>query len=304
MSSEPFQIVYDGPALADGKMDVADLGPALIALGEVVARTNQILNGDRATVTVRINASSKPGSFPSLLELYQQTKALIPDGEIKTGLDILAVLGMAAAENPQGVIGGVVDLWLKLRGENPKVVSENHENRTATIEADGENYTVNQTVLNVYGDQVIRQHFYPIVSPLNRDGVDEIRTEHSGVVSARIAKNQAPVFLPDRWREEAPQEAVEIWDERTQAIAVEIISSHTLPGYKWRFISRLYGLFTAHMLDTEFLERYHRGDVKLSGTDWLEVELRTTTTRAGDLEHQVLKVTRVIKAPEQQSLAP
>jgi hypothetical protein len=299
MSSEPFGIVYDGPALADGNMNVADLGPALFALGEVVARTNYLLNGDLATVTVRINASRKPGSFPSLLEIYQQVAPLVPDGTIKDGFDILAILGMTSTGDTKAAIGGVVDLWKRLKGEKPKVVETNPTNRTATVEVAGENHTVNQTVLTVYGDPQIHQYFPTVIAPLRREGVDEFRTEHRGAVAAHVDKQEAR-FFDKPWPIDETTDGP--LDDRTQELAVEVVTFHTRTGYKWRFISRLYGLFTADMLDEDFVEKIHRGEERLSGTDWLRVQLRTVTDTLGNQEFQVLKVLGVVAGPKQESI--
>lgn len=39
-------IKYDGPELSGGEMDVRDLTPALLALGEIAKVANQKFNGD------------------------------------------------------------------------------------------------------------------------------------------------------------------------------------------------------------------------------------------------------------------
>lgn len=38
MSREHFHLVYDGPALAENRMDVRTLAPALLAMGDLVER--------------------------------------------------------------------------------------------------------------------------------------------------------------------------------------------------------------------------------------------------------------------------
>lgn len=48
--SEKSVIRYDGPALADHSMDVADLAPALMALSDLLKIANTYMNGDRAGV--------------------------------------------------------------------------------------------------------------------------------------------------------------------------------------------------------------------------------------------------------------
>ena len=44
MAEIEFHIAYDGPALVDGRMDVRDLAPALIALGELFQEANGMIN--------------------------------------------------------------------------------------------------------------------------------------------------------------------------------------------------------------------------------------------------------------------
>jgi hypothetical protein len=56
MADGGFLVAYDGPEVAGGHMDVADLAPALLGIGEACREANAILNGDRATVSVRIRA--------------------------------------------------------------------------------------------------------------------------------------------------------------------------------------------------------------------------------------------------------
>ena len=45
---------YDGPALKEHSMDVADLAPALLGLSEIVKIANKKINGDRSAVKVLV----------------------------------------------------------------------------------------------------------------------------------------------------------------------------------------------------------------------------------------------------------
>ncbi|WP_061165200.1 hypothetical protein [Caballeronia temeraria] len=60
---ERFNVVYDGPALAEHRMDVRDLAPALVAIADLFTAANKELNGDSADVRVEVKGSFKAGSF-------------------------------------------------------------------------------------------------------------------------------------------------------------------------------------------------------------------------------------------------
>ena len=68
-----FDIVYDGPAVADGSMNVRDLGPAMMAVGAAFESANRVANGDRATINVNVRATSQ-GSFEILFEVVQSAQ--------------------------------------------------------------------------------------------------------------------------------------------------------------------------------------------------------------------------------------
>lgn len=66
-----FHLVHDGPALVQHQMDVRALAAALLAMGDLVERANELLNGSQATVSVNVHASFKSGSFGIDLKLAQ-----------------------------------------------------------------------------------------------------------------------------------------------------------------------------------------------------------------------------------------
>ena len=58
MSQTSFSIAYDGPAVESGSMDVRDLAPALLALGQLFDAANSVLNDERTTISVNVQATS------------------------------------------------------------------------------------------------------------------------------------------------------------------------------------------------------------------------------------------------------
>ena len=70
MSKVAFQLRYDGPALSEHGMDVADLAPALLALGDLIKRANANVNGD-AKVNLIVQSDFEHKCFQVSLELVQ-----------------------------------------------------------------------------------------------------------------------------------------------------------------------------------------------------------------------------------------
>ena len=88
VSQAQFTIAYDGPALRDGVMDVRDLAPALLAVGKLFDAANLTINGNAATVSVRVRATV-PGSFEILIDLAQTITQHLTDlfvGDRATGV--------------------------------------------------------------------------------------------------------------------------------------------------------------------------------------------------------------------------
>ncbi len=56
MSHTTFQIIYDGPALENSTMDVKDLAPALLALGE--ANNENVISENELTMVLMIESPS------------------------------------------------------------------------------------------------------------------------------------------------------------------------------------------------------------------------------------------------------
>ena len=76
MTSADFTLTYDGPALATHEMNVRDLAPAMLAVGELFEAMNGLYNGKLAEVAVNVRAYS-PGCFNVHFDVVQ----VIRDGK-------------------------------------------------------------------------------------------------------------------------------------------------------------------------------------------------------------------------------
>ena len=59
MSRENFQISYDGPALSVNEMNIKDLAPALLSLGELFEEANEIITKREVVQEVRRGMSAQ-----------------------------------------------------------------------------------------------------------------------------------------------------------------------------------------------------------------------------------------------------
>jgi hypothetical protein len=95
-TTEVFHVKYDGPALASHEMDVKDLAPALLAIGELLEEANRILNGGRVSITVNIKAT-EAGSVDVVLtaaqNILQQAASLFNSDGVNSVLNVKEILG-------------------------------------------------------------------------------------------------------------------------------------------------------------------------------------------------------------------
>jgi hypothetical protein len=63
MNENHFRVIYDGPAVEDGEMEIGQLAPSLLALGKLVEALDAIESGETGRVRVMVRSDLRPGSF-------------------------------------------------------------------------------------------------------------------------------------------------------------------------------------------------------------------------------------------------
>ena len=168
-----FQISYDGPALESGRMDVRDLAPALLAVGELCQASNHVLNGDRAKVAVNVSSEFQRGSFQVDLEVAQTiakaAKDTLLSREVATGLTLAAVLGLV-----KGAQVSLIALYKLLKGKKPKNTTTLRSGDIRIEFEDGKTVEVGRDVVKLYNDSTVREHAKNVVRPLERDGIQVV----------------------------------------------------------------------------------------------------------------------------------
>ena len=100
---------YDGPALSEHEMDVHDLAPSLLALADLCKISNEIFNGDAASVRVLVRADHEQKCFQLQFDLvqtlYDQLTTLMGKDSIKNAKELLEWIGILTVGGVIGVAG-------------------------------------------------------------------------------------------------------------------------------------------------------------------------------------------------------
>ena len=161
-----FSVSYEGDALAQNTMDVRDLAPALLALGQSFERANSLFNGDRASISLRIRAT-KPGSFEIGLFLQQVLEGAtdVLSGDLMVSAFVLKELLIGGGD--KGVIG-LLQFLKHLGGKKPQQIEETPDGITFEAENVKEVKKLGQELT----DEDVRDVRYEILNAYSQGDVE------------------------------------------------------------------------------------------------------------------------------------
>lgn len=294
MSAKEFSVAFSGPAVDEGAMDVADLAPALLALGDLLRSANQVVNGDRATVKLQVKAEARVGSFEVDLQVIQGTldqmrSALLGDGAIAAERLFSLIVGGG------GIVSGLFGLikWLGNRQPDSTTTLENGD---VQITIGDQSQVFSQNVINIYNDRPTRYNASRSVAALkDRDGLERIEFKDDKHVLESINKADVGQFDPV----ETP--SVEVSSSERE-VALEVVTA-TFDGTRlWR-VNDGSNVFNVGIEDHDFVSRIESGQVAFRKGDVLRVVMRTEQSigPSGKLstQHTIKTVVEKITAPQQ-----
>lgn len=288
MSRENFNISYDGPALVSHEMDIKELAPALLSLGELFEEANKALNGDRVKVSVNIKATS-PGSldisFALVQDILEATKTLFSSDEVSAIVNAKELLGLLFV----GCSGSGIGLfklinWLKNR--NIKNVTKIEDGRFKLTTEDGEIQYTNEKEIKLFGLINIRKKIESVVKPLKRDGIDKIKISNTcdgQVLESQVDKESVDYF-------DAPKIDEEIIDEKEIEMSLQIVNLSFQKDGKWKF-SDGNSSFFAEVIDESFNKQIEENEKVFAKDDLLKV----VAIRRQSLVMGVIKTDYIIK---------
>ena len=291
---QPFKVIYDGPALAEHRMDVRDLAPALIAIADLFTSANKELNSENTEVRLEVRGSFKAGSFHSELIFVQSLASQIRDlfagpsaNAFSNALAILAALGIVGG-------GGLIGLIRTLRGRKPQRTEPEGTNTRVWI-SELESFIVEEAIYRLYQNRAVRISLQKALSPLEREGISSFGIVRGDAVELSIENDELDAFSMS----DDPGEVV------TDTIAHKVLLLESVvfkDGNKWRVHDGSFAFFAA-LDDEQFIAKVDAGE-RFGKGDVLVVDLRQTqiiTDEGLRNEYRIVKV-REHRAPLQPAL--
>src|ERR1022692_1892815 len=199
MSISQFQLAYDGEALRAGTMDVYELAPALLSVGDLVKDANRYLNSDRATVSVNVQSDFRRGSFEIYLvidqSLIEQAKGVLFGAAVIDAKTIFETV-FGAIEKGAKVVKGLISLYKILQGEAivPGQVTITGNSVTIINSRIGE-VPADANSASLYTIDAMRTLLERVLRPITKPGIDTLEVRQKKRVVASISKRDLPQRL-------------------------------------------------------------------------------------------------------------
>jgi len=286
MSRAAFTIAYDGPALSDHTMDVRDLAPAMMALGQLCDAANTVLNGERSRIRVNVKATA-PGSFEIVFEIIQTTSqhflSLMTSPEASAAANLKSLLfGGGGA-----VVGYKSLLWLikVLRGQTPNKITTLPKDMVRITIGD-QTFDIPIALMRLYQDLPVRVAAQKVVEePLKSDGITSFEVREGKNVRLKVEKQEAPFFSKPIIEDDMLLDTV----VRSN---FSIVSLAFKEDNKWRLNDGANPI-SVNIEDKEFLDRVDKNQISFSKGDILLCDVRVVqkqTEQGLRTEYTVVRV--------------
>ena len=226
MSKASFRVAFDGEALAEHTMNVRDLAPALMGLGDAFVEANKILHGEKTAVEVHVTPQIEENCFDIGIEVLQYwgaIKEFLRQSDTSAAKELVDWL-LLNKEIAGGAVVGVLYLYRKIRGRRPTNVirlKDSNGNPLRRLQFQGmPDIIVDEKTYELYNSDKLRRYLARVLQPLRqKEGIESFNAYEKGNAASgmRLNKDEAreidfslpePVAIEDVEPGKEPVEAV------------------------------------------------------------------------------------------------
>lgn len=304
MSKTSFTMSFDGPALKEGRIDVRQLAPALLALGRMIETANRTLNGAEHPVKVEAVAT-QIGSFEVVIDVllpyWETLRGLLTSQDMDGALKLAEALGLIGTAG-----GGLIWLLRRLRGKPITSATRDHNGQIVIRFPDDKgnetSIVVPADTLRLYQELAVQRELKSLLDTLATEGMETITfiprdKPKEPAYPVQLTRDDRQIVQPV----EMPSETV---IDTTQRMALSIRSLAFTEGNKWRLFDGQ-NVITATIEDKNFLDQVDRSLARFAKGDVLICQVRTIQKQTPEglkTEHTVLQVIEHRPAPTQMTI--
>lgn len=270
MSESHFTLIFDGEAVRNGEIDVRDLAPPLLAVGDMIQRANALINGEKAAVSVKVKATQK-GSFEVDLSLVQSLAdmatlffdyAELHKDSVAAANDLLDLIFKVTGVGLGG--GGLLALIKWMKGRKPDKIIPNGGEVHVHI---GDNiFITDERIICLAEDKAIREQAKKAVSTLGANGINKLSVRRDKAENLEITQEDVPSF-------EIPETEDEELSDETRRMTLQVIALSFKEDNKWR-VTDGGDPFSANITDETFLQQVASDEIAFAKHDYLVCEVR------------------------------
>jgi len=300
-------IKLEGPAIEEG-LNLFDLAPSLIAIGNVITESNKIVNPEGREIAINIKPFEK-GSFIIDLYLFAQTNfdqilSFISSDYAEQIKTLLEWIGLTVAIG--GVGKGLIQLIKFLKGK-PQNVEKLSSGDIRYTNKNGQSFTTNEKVNKLYNNCVIQNNTYQGFGKLlQQKGINEINTYIKDDIKSLETIKKEDVEALKNFSEISGEE--NIINESESKIYLKFKrGSFDGDGNNWSFRigNKDKDVIVAAVKDDIFLKKVKSGEIRPNHKDTFKVILKTKQKMKNEeliTSYEIMKVLEYTEAPKQMNI--
>ncbi|MBU3979173.1 hypothetical protein KJ980_05400 [Patescibacteria group bacterium] len=298
--AQKVNLIYKLEGEFEDGIDVKEISPVLLALGELIQEGNTILNPSGRELSVKVKPF-KEGSFEVdifvfALNNYRQIIDAISQDGVRDVKELLEWIGIIIGGTVTGTVS-LVKLMQFLKGK-PSKTDKIERNKIQVFDSEGNSVITDTKVYALFSSPTIQQNVYNVIyKPSNIPNFKEITTSLKDQEESKntITKEDAKDF--EAYATPVEVDGAEIINESTAVYFLKP-KQGSYEGNKGPYSFRIPGsndtLSKVTILDEDFANKLERGEIRLHKTDTIKAEVHMVQKKIHDRftppQYEILRV--------------